>query len=166
MAAQSHAPRSQRGTALVEVAVLTPLLLTLAMATLETARAFIAYSSLVQQARIGARLLTAYPPGGGHDNARCLVALGISTPVPCSGTPVLPGLSTANVTITDATTSPSTHRAQRTGTDAGAGNVNLVTVTISGYQHRLTGMRFVASLYNNQPTIAFDPIAVTMRQQL
>lgn len=161
-------PHRQAGAALLELAIFIPLMLFLGLAIVEASRSLIAYTNLVNQARIAARLLSTRAPGDGHLAARCLAVYGASDSSNCTGTPVLPGLSLANVTVLDASIAGAqlTHRMQRTGTDSGATSVNVVTVTISGYQHQLIILSFIGEIYNNQPSITFQPIAVSMRHQL
>jgi hypothetical protein len=84
---------------------------------------------------------------------------------PCdSATPVIPGLTSAMVSICDADACSGTHAAVSTG----SGVINLVTVTIGTandpYVYTLV-MPLLPDLMGLQ-TINFTPISVTMRQLL
>lgn len=76
-----HSPRSsnrgrQTGVALVEFALVLPLLLLLSLTVAELGRAFWHYKVLVQSARESARYLAAQKPGEGLEAARNLVLRG------------------------------------------------------------------------------------------
>lgn len=156
----------QSGSVLVELAAILPLLVGLSLGTLEFASAFTEYKTIVNQARIAARYLSAKTPGQGHAQARCLAINGIESTAPCAGTPVLSGLATATVTIQDASNAAATHRAQATSATAGAVAVNLVTVQITGYTHQLVTGSIISGMVNDRTSIGFAPISVTMRQAL
>ncbi len=68
--------RAQRGAALVEFALVLPLLLLLCLTVVELGRAFWHYKVLVQSAREAARYLAAQKPGEGAEQARNLVLRG------------------------------------------------------------------------------------------
>ncbi len=68
--------RAQQGVALVEFALVLPLLLLLCLTVVELGRAFWHYKVLVQSAREAARYLAAQKPGEGADQARNLVLRG------------------------------------------------------------------------------------------
>lgn len=156
----------QSGSVLVELAAILPLLVALSLGTLEFASAFTEYKTVVNQARIAARYLSAKAPGQGHAQARCLAINGAESTAPCTGTPVLSGLSTASVTIQDASNATATHRAQATSTATGAVVVNLVTVTITGYSHQLVTGSIISGMLSDRTSITFGPISATMRQAL
>jgi hypothetical protein len=42
--------------------------------------------------------------------------------------------------------------------------VNLVTVTVSGYQHQFIAGSLISAVVGNAQSITFDPIRLTMRQ--
>lgn len=157
-------PRDSRGSVLVEMAALLPLILLLALATIEFSSALVAYKRLVNQTRTAARWLSTQTPGQGHVTAICMVKYGnMSGSQPCSGSLILPNLANATVTISDATTNASTHRAQITGAP-GAVAVNLVTVTISGYRHPLILGGFLKPITGGATSLGFSSISTTMRQ--
>ena len=59
--------RSERGTQLVELAIVLPVLLVLFGATAEFGRFFYTYQTLSKATRVGARYLTTAPTGGSAD---------------------------------------------------------------------------------------------------
>src|SRR2546423_11538889 len=86
--------RSERGTQLVELAIVLPVLLVLFGATAEFGRFFYTYQTLSKATRVGARYLTTAPTGGSADGkAQNLVVYG-NTAGP--GEPRVSGLSSPN----------------------------------------------------------------------
>jgi len=96
----------QRGTALVEMALVTPILLVLLLVTADLTRAFIDHNTVTKAVRNGARYLAANAFQGSTgvvnidatlaNETRNLVVYGsISGGV----SPVVPGLTVANITI-------------------------------------------------------------------
>jgi len=98
----------QRGAVLVEMALVTPILLAMMLLTAELTRAFIDHNTLTKAVRNGARYVAAnaYQGSTGVVNVnatlsaetRNLVVYGNTAGL---GTPVLPGLSAADITVTD-----------------------------------------------------------------
>lgn len=154
---------NDRGSALVELAIILPFFMLLVFGAVEFARAISTYGQLVNQTRIAARYLAARVPGRGHAEAKCMAVYGVAS-VTCSGTPLVVGLATDQVSVVDASTAAD-HRVQATG-GSGSVAVNLVTVRISGYSHRLIVSGFLPDILGGATAITFDPIALTMRQQL
>lgn len=160
------------GAVLVELALLLPLLVLLTLATVEFAQAIAAYKVVVHQVRSAARYLSTQAPGTGHVQAECLLTHGsISSAKPCSGAVLLSGFAASGfgVSISDALNAPATHRSQRSSTDATvttATTLNLVSVTASGYQHRLHFAVFLSGMVGGLTVINFEPISMTMRQTL
>lgn len=142
--------KSQRGVAAVELALVMIPLVLMAFGITEFGRAMYQYNTLTKSARDAARFLTQKGPGEGAGTARCLAVYGNRT---CTGTPVAPGLTESHVQIRDQTSDPTTHLNQTTG----SGVVNLVSVTIAGYQ-------FVSLVPFVAPDMTFGDISVTMRQ--
>ncbi len=109
MTATRHIGMRQRGTATVEFAIALPLLLFLMLATAEFGRLISQYDTLTKSVRDAARYAASKASGGttGLVNITAqlqtevanLVATGT---VNGSGAPLLPGLSTSNVTLADA----------------------------------------------------------------
>ncbi len=150
--------RFARGVAAVEAALLLIPLAILALGIAEAGRALYQYNTIVKSTRDAVRYLTTVQPGTGFDTARCLAVYG--TPA-CGTTPLVEGLTTAQVAVCDSTNCAATHRdvpAVGNGTQA-TGVMNLVTVTVSGY----TFQPFVPLPL---PAMTFGPIANTMRQAL
>ena len=164
--------RRAGGAVLVELALLLPLLVLLTLATVEFAQAIAAYKGVVHQVRSAARYLSTQAPGTGHVQAECLLTHGsISSAKPCSGAVLLSGFAASgfSVSISDALNAPATHRAQRSSADATvttATTLNLVSVTASGYQHRLHFAVFLSGMVGGLTVINFEPISMTMRQTL
>jgi len=118
--------RNERGVQLVEAAIVLPLMLMLFGAVAEFGRYFYEYSTAAKAARLGARFMCAKSLDSQTNwqaNAKSLVVYGNTSG---SGTPVLPGLTTANVDITYSGGSYS----------GGTGNPARVTVTIINYKHQ------------------------------
>jgi len=163
---RAHPFRKARGVAMLELAIILPLLLLLAFGALEFALAISQYKTLAVQVRIGARYLSSRVPGDaiGRAEAICLVRTGQAGAAPCAGTPVLPGLATATVTVEDAANSAA-HKAQASDSSTYRVRVNLVTVKVSGFQYQPILGSFLSGL-TGASTITFGPVTATMRQVL
>jgi Flp pilus assembly protein TadG len=100
--------RWQRGAVLVETVLVTPILLAMMLLTAELSRAFIDHNTLTKAVRNGARYLSANAYQGTTGvvtvgaalsaETRNLVVYGNTAGL---GAPVLPGLSAADITVTD-----------------------------------------------------------------
>jgi Flp pilus assembly protein TadG len=112
--------RDERGTQLIELAIVLPLFLVVFGATAEFGRYFYEYTTLDKAARAGSRYLTTKPVSGAEDDkARNIVVYGNAAG---TGAPLVKGLTPAHVVIT------------RQG---GAASVpQTVTVQISGYKYQ------------------------------
>jgi Flp pilus assembly protein TadG len=135
----------QRGVALVEFALVLPLLLVLSLISTELGRAVYRYNTTAKAVRDAVRYLSVQTPGTHVAEARNLVVYGNT-----AGTgPMLDtALSAANVPA------PTW---QTTGSNP---LINTVTIRVSGYQFRplvtnMFGARFAA--------ITFNDISATMR---
>jgi Flp pilus assembly protein TadG len=149
----------QRGVAAVEFAlVLIPMLL-MVFGITEFGRAIYYYNSLARATRDATRYLTTQTPGSGYAAATCLAVYGQTT---CGGSPLVPGLVAGQVTICDALNCTATHSAQQTG----SGVINMVTVTIQGFQFVSLANFQVFGLTIGAPNMTFGPISTTMRQAL
>ncbi|HEX8634581.1 MAG TPA: TadE family protein [Pyrinomonadaceae bacterium] len=95
----------ERGSQLVELAIVMPLMLLLLGATAEFGRYFYTYTTLLKGTRAAARYLVSQPPGAGDAAARNLLVYGNTAG---TGAPVASGLTTANVKITPAKTGNTT----------------------------------------------------------
>jgi Flp pilus assembly protein TadG len=90
--------RSERGTQLVELAIVLPVMVVLLAASAEFGRFFYTYQTLAKATRTGARYLMIEPAAGTSDaKAKNLVVYGDASG---AGTPVVSGLSNANVKVT------------------------------------------------------------------
>ncbi|MDE2605391.1 MAG: pilus assembly protein [Burkholderiales bacterium] len=84
----------QRGTAAVEFALILPLLLVLTLMVTELGRALMQYDTLTKSVRDAARYLSVQTPHTHQAQAQNLVVYGNTAG---TGTPLVPGLSLANV---------------------------------------------------------------------
>jgi len=105
---QLAATRHSNGTAIVEFVIVLPICLMLIIASAEFGRGFMQYNTLTQGVRDGARYLagralfgstgTVVISGGLATETQNLVVYGNSFG---AGSPILPGLTTADVTVAD-----------------------------------------------------------------
>jgi len=98
----------QRGAVLAEMALVTPILLLLMLATAEVTRAFVDHNTLTKAVRNGARYVAANAYQGTTGVVFIGVALRAETQnlivygnTAGTGVPVLPGLTPADITIID-----------------------------------------------------------------
>ena len=108
MRAAARFGRRQRGAVLAEMAIVTPILVFMVLATTEVSRAFIDHNTLTKAVRNGARHMASYGlqgttgvvtiSGALRSEAENLVVYGN---IAGGGTPVLPGLTAGDVSITD-----------------------------------------------------------------
>lgn len=142
--------RKQRGVASVELGILIIPLVLLVFGTSEYGRAIYQYNSLLKSSRDAARYLSERGPGDDADvaTAKCLAVYGNEG---CSGAALVPGLTTAMVSVCDSVSCPTTNIILAPGT------VDLVTVSITGYPFTSL-VPFIA------PSISFNTISTTMRQ--
>ena len=90
--------KDERGTQLVELAIVLPIFILLFGATAEFGRYFYEYTTLAKASRAGARYLATAAVNSTEDTtAKNIVVYGNSAG---SGSPILYGMTTANVTIT------------------------------------------------------------------
>ena len=140
--------KRQHGVALVEFALILPLLLLLTFITTEFGRAMYQYNTLTKSVRDAVRYLSLQTPGTKTTEARNLVVYGN---ISGSGSPLAVGLALSNVP---------------TPTWQTAGSVpviNTVRVRITGYVFRpLVSGAFGVS-FNN---LTYSDITATMRAQL
>src|SRR3954470_21556758 len=110
--------KKQSGVAVVEFALILPLLLLMTFIVVEYSRALYQYNTLTKSVRDAARYLSVQSPGSNIAQAKNLVVYGNPAG---TGTPLAIGLTTARV---------ATPVWAFTGT---APLINTVTVTITGY---------------------------------
>jgi len=140
--------RPQRGVAIVEFALILPMLLILTFITTEFGRALYQYNTLAKSVRDGARYLSFYSPGSAQriEEARNLIIYGTIT---TGSEPLTPGLRAEHVP--DPTWQP-------TGTNP---VVNVVTVRVVNYSFQ---SMFPTTAFG-QPfgPITFPAITASMR---
>ncbi len=138
----------QNGVALVEFALILPLLLLLTFITTEFGRAMYQYNTITKSVRDAVRYLSVQTPGTHTAQAQNLVVYGNITG---TGTPLVLGLSLANVP---------TPTWQTAGT---LPVINTVQVRVTRY----TFHSLVPSVFGNTfGNITYSDISATMRSQL
>ena len=136
----------QRGTAIIEFALVLPLLVLMSILVVELGRAMYQYNALAKSVRDAARYLSMQLPNTQVAEAKNLVVFGNPGG---TGTPLLPGLDAA------------THVPDPTWQDAGADPV-IRTVTIQVNNYTFQSM-FTAVFGVNFPPLQFSAIQATMR---
>lgn len=138
----------QNGVALVEFALVLPLLLVLSFIVTEYSRALYQYNTITKSVRDAARYLSIQTPGTKNNEAKNLVVYGNLTGV---GSPLAIGLNLLQVP------NPAW---QLAGTSP---VINTVTVRVTGYTFR----PLIASAFGlNFGNIAYADISATMRGPL
>lgn len=130
---------AQRGSATLEFAALTVVLVTLMLLGVDYARMMVQYDTLVKSARAAARYASTQASTASTAPAKCLAVFGNTA---CTGTAVVPGLSTSNVAVAYGVFD---------------GSTNKVTATISGLAYQ-AGFSALAI------SITFEPISAVMTQ--
>lgn len=156
----------QQGVAAVELAIIIIPMLILCFGITELGRALYQYNGLVKATRGAVRYLTAQslaspPPGETADSIRLKArSLAVCGQESCgSATPLVPGLTLAQVSVCDRLACPSTHDNVQTG----QGSVNLVSVTIGGTG--AAAFNFTSLVPWVVPSISFSPVTATMISQ-
>lgn len=143
---------AQRGVALVELALIIPLLLLLTFITTEFGRAMYEYNAVTKSTRDAVRYLSFQTPGTHLAEARNLMVYGNAAG---TGTPLARGLSLANVPAGSCCTW------QTSGTNP---VINTVTVRVSGYTFHSMFTRVLGIAFGNaNGDIVFGNITATMR---
>lgn len=149
-----------RGAVAVELALVSIPLIMMVLATIDFARAMFVYDQLVKSARDGARYLSFFDPSVAN---KYPVALAknrmIYGSTSGSGPTIVPGLTSAMISICDKADSTACAGESFANVATGSGSINLVKVTISGYQFTP-----IFPGVSKLTTVTFDPISVTMRQ--
>ena len=142
----------QQGMAVVEFALILPLLLLLTFVTTEFGRALYQYNTITKSVRNAARYLSMQTPGTHIDEAKNLVVYGNTVG---TGAPLALGLEVINVLP------PSW---QTTGSEP---LINTVKITVSGYQFSpLFGSIFGVAFSNESGKIPYSDISAIMRSPL
>jgi len=144
--------RTQQGAALVELALIIPMLLLLSLVTTEFGRAMYEYNAVVKSTRDAVRYLSVQTPGTKITEARNLVVYGNTAG---TGSPLARGLSLSNVPVGTCCTWQS----------AGAAPIiTTVTIRVSGYTfHSMFPSVFGVTFANASGNIAFSDITASMR---
>ena len=128
------APRKrQRGVAAVEFGILIIPLTLMLFGLTEYGRAIYQYNTLVKATRDATRYLSTVAPGNGLTQARCLARHGNTA---CSGPVLVPGLEEGEAVVDICDASVPACAATHALVPTGSGAVNLVTVTISGFEFK------------------------------
>ena len=142
----------QRGVALVELALIIPLLLLLSFITTEFGRAMFEYNAVTKSTRDAVRYLSFQTPGTHITEARNLMVYGN---LAGTGTPLARGLSLANVPAGSCCTW------QTTGSNP---VLTTVTVRVSNYAFRSLFPSVLGVAFGNaNGDIVFGDITATMR---
>lgn len=143
--------RRMAGAAVLELVLVALPLCLLLVGGAEFGRAIYTHNTLNKAVRDAARHLSLHGPGDAtvRAEARCLAVFGRED---CTGTPLATGLAGGQVTVCDALSCAADHAAQPLGT----GVVNLVSVSVTGYQ-------FQSVLAWIVPTMTFRSVSATMR---
>jgi Flp pilus assembly protein TadG len=151
-------PKKQRGAALIELALIIPLLLLLTFVTTELGRAVYEYHVLVKAVRDAARYLSVQPPATHVTEARNLMIFGKPDAAPGVDPPLVHNLTLDNVpAATCCTWQPSDT----------APTFQTVTVRISGFRFLpLVANVFGTALGDAEGGINFPTISATMRAPL
>ena len=165
--------KRERGVAIVEFALILPVLALLFGGMAELGHAIYQYESLTKGARNAARYLSefsAIDPSYPLAAAKCLAVYGTTD---CTGTPIVNNLSVSNVVVCDRNDSSgcpggtflSYQVYDATNNDSSdpttlAGSVNLVEVKITGYAYSPLQSIF------NLSGLTFGDVSVVMRQVL
>ena len=154
--------RLSRGVAAIEMALITMLFVTSALGVTELGRAIYYYDTLAKQARSAARYLAQRDSPDStlqttYRNQAAQIAL-CGLPVCGSTRPVIPGLLLSSVIVATENTNPSSLanvRVAPAGSVPNYGTLDIVTVTITGYQ-------FVSLASFVIPDLTFPAISVAM----
>ena len=142
----------QQGVALVEFALIVPLILIIVLVTADVGRALYQYNRIVKSVRNASRYLTTQPPDDAvvAGRARKLVVYGN---VGGTGNAIDPGVTESKILIPQSTF-------------AGAAPnpvIRTVTITVTGY----TFTPMISSFFgHNFSTFTFSDISATMRHPL
>lgn len=156
--------RRQKGAIALEFALLVIPLLAILTGITEFGRAMYYYNAIAKGARDAVRLMSTQTPadpdyGTLTNAATCTAVYGNAS---CTGQPLVPGLTTAMVSLCDPASCPASHASVATGT----GVINLVTVTVGGPNNPYVfqSMAPFAPALFGITSFSFGAINATMRQ--
>lgn len=152
-------PERMRGAAAVELAFVSILLVMFVLAAIDFARAMFVYDQLVKSARDGARYLSFFDPTVAAEYPTTLARNRMLYGSTSGSKPIVPDLTAGMISICDRVNSTACAGQTFGDVATGSGNINLVRVTISGYQFTP-----IFPGVSQLTTITFNPISVTMRQ--
>lgn len=149
---RTRSGRRQAGVAAVELALVLGVLLAILFGATELGRAVYLYDSLAKSTRSAVRYLTVYDASKPvvRERAACIAVYGSPA---CTGAPLIPGLSLANIRVDDPSTAPELAGVSVHG--GANGTIDLVRVEIDGY-------RFTSLLPFVVPDIRFSTISALM----
>jgi Flp pilus assembly protein TadG len=146
MKLKNRTEESEKGQALLEFAAVTLLFFTLVFGIIEFGRALWAWNTIAQATRAAARYAAVEIPTGGDTEIKKVVVYNDPS-AGASSTPVLPGLTEANVTV---------RYLNNDGSVAANKNVaDLIEVSVVNYQ-----FTFLVSLFG--PQIALPPFTTSL----
>lgn len=134
----------QRGAALIELALILPLLLLLTIITTEFGRSLYQYNVITKSMRDAVRYLSMELTNARIEEARKLVVYGNPDG---TGSPLVPGLALSNVAASQGTA----------GTNP---VINTVTITVTGYTFQPMFNNVFGVAFGN---ISYSDISATMR---
>lgn len=153
---------NEKGSSTIELAIVFPILLVLFVGAVELGRLFYTYTTLSKATAVGARYLstsrnavngTATQKTNAKTEAKNLVVCGIKSSVAtaCDGqTPVVPGLTTANVLICD-------NFSTACSPALAGGSIKYFKVEIQSYTYS-PGVWNLASMTGNANTTVYFPL--------
>jgi Flp pilus assembly protein TadG len=139
--------RQQQGVAVVEFALVLPMMLMMTCIATEFGRAYYQYNTITKSVREAVRYLTVRAPGVDIDKAKNIVVYGNAAG---TGAPLAPGLSVSNVNI------------PARGTTGSYPTISTVSVVVTGYTFVPMVTNAFGLAFKN---ITFGPIRATMRSQ-
>ena len=143
---------NQKGAALVELALILPLLLLLTFITTEFGRAMFEYNAIAKSTRDAVRYLSFQTPGSQITEARNLMVYGN---LGGTGTPLVRGFTLTNVPAASCCTW------QLSGTNP---VINTVTVRVTNYTYHSLFPNVLGIAFGNaNGDITFSTITATMR---
>lgn len=141
----------QRGAAMVELAMILPVLLLLSFITTEIGRAVYQYNTITKSVRDAVRYLSVQTPGTGLTEARNLVVYGNTAG---AGEPLAPGLELSQVP------DPTWQIVGSTPV------INTVTITVTGYTFQSMFASAFGVNFGNAGILNYNDISATMRAPL